>query len=86
MEDQEEPQNGSANGAAAPKENNGDAHAQEEDLAIEDYDSLNVKQAAQRLEELGDTEVEQIRHYEEAHKNRSSLLSQVDERLAASIN
>ena len=57
MGGREEPQNG----AAATKEN-GDAGAQE-DLAIEDYDSLNVKQAAQRLEELGDAEVEQIRYY-----------------------
>ena len=58
----------------------------QEDLAIEDYDSLNVKQAAQRLEELGDAEIEQIRHYEGANKNRSTLLSRVDERLEASIN
>jgi hypothetical protein len=80
IEGREEPQNG----AAVPKEN-GDADAQE-DLAIEDYDSLNVKQAAQRLEELEDAEVEQIRRYEEANKNRSTLLSRVDERLEASIN
>ena len=58
----------------------------QEDLAVENYDSLNVKQTAQRLEELGDAEVEQIRHYEEANKNCSTLLSRVDERLEASIN
>ena len=80
MSGREEPQNG----AAAPKENR-DAHAQE-DLAIEDYDSLNVKQATQRLDELGDAEVEQIRRYEEANKNRSTLLRHVDERLETSSN
>jgi hypothetical protein len=80
MSGREEPHNGTA----APKEN-GNADAQE-DLAIEDYDSLNVKQATQGLEGIEDSEVKQIRHYEEANKNRSTLLRRMDERLGTSIN
>jgi hypothetical protein len=56
----------------------------DDDPPLADFDSLNVKQAAQRLEELGNTEVEQLRRYEEAHKNRSTLLRRMDERLGAS--
>jgi len=55
--------------------------AGEEDLPIEDYDSLNVKQISERLEELSDEEVEQLRRYEAANKNRSTLLRRLDERL-----
>ena len=53
-------------------------------LPIEDYDSLSVKQIRERLEALSDAEVEQLRRYEEANKNRSSLLRHVDKRLEAS--
>jgi hypothetical protein len=53
-------------------------------LPIEDYDSLGVKQIRERLEELSDEEVEQLRGYETANKNRSTLLVRFDERLGAS--
>ena len=57
------------------------SRAGEEDLPIEDYDSLNVKQISERLEELSDEEVERLRRYEAANKNRSTLLRRLDERL-----
>ena len=53
-------------------------------LPIEDYDSLGVKKISERLEELSDEEVEQLRRYETANKNRSTLLARFDERLEAS--
>jgi hypothetical protein len=53
-------------------------------LPIEDYDSLGVKKISERLEELSDEEVEQLRRYETANKNRSTLLVRFDERLGAS--
>ena len=55
--------------------------AGDEELPIEDYDSLNVKQISERLAELSDEEVERLRSYEAANKNRSTLLRRLDERL-----
>jgi hypothetical protein len=63
--------------ATAPEQ----SRAGEEELPIEDYDSLNVKQISERLERLSDEEVEQLRRYEAANKNRSTLLRRLDERL-----
>ena len=42
---------------------------------------MNVKQISERLEELSDEEVERLRRYEAANKNRSTLLRRLDERL-----
>ncbi len=53
-------------------------------LPIEDYDSLGVKEISERLQELSDEEVEQLRRYEMANKNRSTLLARFDKRLEAS--
>jgi len=53
-------------------------------LPIEGYDSLGVKKISERLEELSDEEVVQLRRYETANKNRSTLLVRFDERLGAS--
>ena len=53
-------------------------------LPIEDYDSLGVTKIRERLEELSDEEVEQLRRYETANKNRSTLLVRFDARLGAS--
>jgi hypothetical protein len=53
-------------------------------LPIEDYDSLGVKKISERLQELSDEEVEHLRRYETANKNRSTLLARFDKRLEAS--
>ena len=53
----------------------------DEELTIEDYDSLSVRQISERLGELSDEEVERLRRYEAANKNRSTLLRRLDERL-----
>jgi len=73
QEEEEEPQAEST----APEQ----SHAGDEELPIEDYDSLNIKQISERLEGLSDEEVEQLRRYEAANKNRSTLLRRLDERL-----
>ena len=73
----EEPQ---AETTTALEESSADA---EEELPIEEYDSLNVEQISQRLEELSDEQLEQLRRYEAANKNRSTLLRRLDERLEA---
>jgi hypothetical protein len=50
---------------------------------IEDYDSLNVNQVSQRLGELGVEEIERLREYEAASKNRRSLIQRFDTRIEA---
>ena len=50
---------------------------------IEDYDSLNVNQVSQRIGELGVEEIERLREYEAANKNRRSLIQRFDTRIEA---
>jgi hypothetical protein len=59
------------------------AEAGEDDLPLADYDSLNVREVSERLEELSTEEVERLRRYEAANKNRSTLLRRFDERIEA---
>ncbi len=56
----------------------------EEGLPIEDYDSLNVKQVAQRLEGLVVEEIERLRDYEIKNKNRRTLIARLDRRIRES--
>ena len=51
-------------------------------LPIEDYDSLTVEQAAARLDWLSRVEMEEVKSYEQEHKNRKTLIEQLDKRLA----
>jgi hypothetical protein len=44
---------------------------------------LNVREVSERLEELSVEEVERLRRYEAANKNRSTLLRRFDERIEA---
>jgi hypothetical protein len=55
----------------------------EGDLPLADYDSLNVRKVSERLAELSVEEVEQLRRYEAANKNRSTLLRRFDDRIEA---
>lgn len=48
---------------------------------IEDYDELNVKQVADALDGLSAYELEKVRRYEEAHKNRVTVLRDVESRI-----
>jgi len=49
-----------------------------EELPIEDYDSLNVRQVAQKLEGLVIEEIERLRDYEVKNKNRRALIARFE--------
>ena len=54
-----------------------------EELPIEDYDSLNVKQVSQRLRDLSVEEIEMLRDYEAENRNRRSLMERFERRIRA---
>ena len=58
-----------------------EVQAGETDLPLADYDTLNVREVSERLEELSVEEVEQLRRYEAVNKNRSTLLKRFDDRI-----
>jgi hypothetical protein len=60
-----------------------DAEANAERLPLEDYDSLNVRQVSERLNELRDEEVRRLRDYEAKNKNRTTLIGLFDQRIEA---
>jgi hypothetical protein len=51
-------------------------------LPIDYYDQLAAREILDRLEDLSEREIRIIRSYEQQHKNRGSLLRQLDRRLA----
>jgi hypothetical protein len=61
----------------------GSPRSQESSLPIEDYNSLNVREVIERLDELGVEEIERLRSYEAANKNRIPLLRRFDARIEA---
>jgi hypothetical protein len=67
--------NGSGGGAAP----SGAAAPDEAQLAIPGYDSLSAAQVVQRLGGLRDVELDAVRHYEEAHRGRRTILGKVDQ-------
>jgi ferritin-like metal-binding protein YciE len=54
------------------------AVASEQDLAIADYDSLNVDEVVGRLSELSQIDLAKVDAYERRHENRSTVLSRID--------
>jgi hypothetical protein len=50
-------------------------------LPLEDYDELSVSQVSGRLKGLSKYEIRVIRAYEQRHKNRETLLRQLDHKL-----
>ena len=56
----------------------------ERELPIDGYDELNQQEAIRRIKELGNSEdVRTIVNFEEAHRNRSSVVSAAQTRVAA---
>src|SRR5215203_4443379 len=51
------------------------------EVPLEGYDSLNIEQITQRLDELSTQEIRQLRAYEAENKSRSTLLRRLDERI-----
>jgi hypothetical protein len=60
-----------------------EVQAGENDLPLADYDTLNIREVSERLEELSVEEVEQLRRYEAANKNRITLLKRFDDKIEA---
>ncbi len=50
---------------------------------IPDYDTLNVREVTEALQELGPWELSKVRRYEAAHKKRKTVLGALDRLLGA---
>jgi len=53
------------------------------EVPLEGYDSLNIEQITERLDDLSTQEIRQLRAYEAENKSRSTLLRRLDERIEA---
>jgi hypothetical protein len=53
------------------------------DLPISNYDELTVDEVSKKLEGLSVEEIEKVRVYEKQHKNRETLLEQIDRKTKA---
>ncbi len=47
-------------------------------LPIKEYDHLTVNQAVKKVHSLSPEEVKKVKSYEQKHKNRKSLIEQLD--------
>jgi len=56
----------------------------EDDLPLADYDSLNIRQISERLDELSVEEIIRLRDYEIRTKDRSTLVNRLNSRIEAS--
>ena len=52
-----------------------------DDLPLADYDSLNIRQISERLDELSVKEIERLRDYEVRNKERSTLVNRLNSRI-----
>jgi hypothetical protein len=51
------------------------------DLPIANYDKLNVPEVKRRLERISAGDLHKIKRYEQRHKQRKTLLAEIDKRL-----
>src|SRR5215210_2269323 len=56
----------------------------EDDLPLADYDSSNIRQISERLDELSVEEIIRLRDYEIRNKDRSTLVNRLNSRIEAS--
>src|SRR5215212_4911126 len=56
----------------------------EDDLPLADYDSLNIRQISERLDELSVEEIIRLRDYEVRNKDHSTLVTRLNLRIEAS--
>jgi hypothetical protein len=49
-----------------------------------DYDEMNVEEITEQLDSLSEDELRRTRNYEQANKNRQTLIAEMDRRLEAS--
>jgi chromosome segregation ATPase len=52
-----------------------------DDLPLADYDSLNIRQISERLDELSVEEIRHLRDYEVGNKDRSTLVNRLNSRI-----
>jgi hypothetical protein len=50
-------------------------------LPVDDYDKLSVDEVVARLDDLSPGDLRKIREYEAGHKNRSTLMEQIERHL-----
>src|SRR5918999_1352528 len=55
-----------------------------DDLPLADYDSLNIRQISERLDELSVEEIRRMRDYEVRNKDRSTLVNRLNSRIEVS--
>jgi len=55
-----------------------------DDLPLADYDSLNIRQISERLDELSVEEIRRLRDYEVRNKDRSTLVNRLNSRIEGS--
>ena len=55
-----------------------------DDLPLADYDSLNIRQISERLDELSIEEIRHLRDYEVRNKDRSTLVNRLNSRIEIS--
>lgn len=55
-----------------------------DDLPLAEYDSLNIRQISERLDELSVEEIRRLRDYEVKNKDRSTLVNRLDSRIEGS--
>ena len=53
-------------------------------LPIAGYDEMNVGEVSGKLDSLSDEELKRVRDYERRHKNRDTLIEQLDKKIKAS--
>src|SRR5215210_2533046 len=71
--------------AEEAKRSSSEAESQgEDDLPLADYDSLNIRQISERLDELSVEEIIRLRDYEVRNKDRSTLVNRLNLRIEAS--
>jgi uncharacterized membrane-anchored protein YhcB (DUF1043 family) len=51
------------------------------ELPIQNYDSLSVSEASQRLEGLSEEQLKKVRSYEKQNKNRATVVDQIDRKI-----
>jgi hypothetical protein len=57
------------------------ARKESQALPLEDYDEMSVKDVKERVKDLPDKELQEIRDYEKRHKNRKTLVEALDRKL-----
>jgi hypothetical protein len=55
-----------------------------DDFPLADYDSLNIRQISERLDELSVEEIRRLRDYEVRNKDRSTLVNRLNSRIEVS--